>query len=147
MFIFFDHKAFASCGEVETLFKNSLILDKEHNVYRFQFEKTQTPNYFGIPDGEVLLLVNGGDARHGKMTSPTEIYKKATGNKTVDDFVVFTTVSTLNPETHLQKKKVHLFIAFCVIFNFSWPASNSVGYLSEHDKFSVSLKGLDSTQR
>ena len=129
MFIFFDHKAFSSCGEVETLFKNSLILDKEHNVYRFQFEKTQTPNYFGIPDGEVLLLVNGDDARHGKMTSPTEIYKKATGNNTVDDFVVFTTVSTLNPETHLQKKKVRLFPAFWLIFNFSWQASNSVNGL------------------
>ena len=122
MFIFFDHKVIASCGEVETLFKNSLMLDEEYNVYRFQFEKTQTPNYFDIPDGEVLLLVGGDDARHGKMTSPSEIYDKAIINKTVGDFVVFTTTSALNSETHLQKKKVHLFPAFCVIFNFSWLA-------------------------
>ena len=73
LFIFFDHKGFTFCGEVENLFKNSLMLDEEHNVWRFQFEKTRTPNYFDIPDGDVLLLVNGDDARHGKMTSPDKI--------------------------------------------------------------------------
>ena len=96
------------------------MLDEEFNVYRFQFEKTQTPNYFDIPDGEVLLSVEGGDTRHGKTLD--EIYEQATNNKKIDEFIAFTTVSTLNPEAHLAKKKVHLFPAFSVIVNFSWLA-------------------------
>ena len=94
-------------GEVSSLFKNALVLNKEYNVYQFQFEETGTKNYFELADGEFLLSCGGKDARFNKLENPDEICQKAIENKKIGDFVSFVTIKNLKPEIHMQTKKVY----------------------------------------